>query len=30
MTPREIVLCAVQAIFADFDPAKAEALLAPD
>jgi len=30
MTPREIALSAVQAIFADFDPVKAEALLAPD
>jgi predicted SnoaL-like aldol condensation-catalyzing enzyme len=30
MTPREIALSAVQAIFADFDQAKARSLLAPD
>ncbi|HCP65303.1 MAG TPA: hypothetical protein DIU09_12020 [Hyphomonadaceae bacterium] len=30
MTPREIALSAVQAIFADFDQAKAKSLLAPD
>lgn len=30
MTPREIALSAVQAIFADFDQAKAQSLLAPD